>query len=106
MAKKRSMKSRLVTHSADRTSGRTGARTATAVPAIEAESAASAATGSGGLQIPGLELEELQETVQKVVDYIRQNPVAAVAVAFGAGMLLSAMYWDDQPVADGGGQSR
>jgi hypothetical protein len=48
----------------------------------------------GGLEIPGLQLDNVQETVRTVVNYVQQNPLAAAAVAIGAGVMLTSMYWD------------
>jgi hypothetical protein len=48
----------------------------------------------GGLQIPGLQLDNVEDTVRNVVSYVQQNPLAAAAVALGAGVMLTSMYWE------------
>lgn len=52
------------------------------------------APGAATLGVPGLEIDEIQETVRSVVTYVQQNPLAAAAVAIGVGVMLASMYWD------------
>jgi hypothetical protein len=58
----------------------------------------------GGLQIPNLQLGNMEGTVRNVVSYVQQNPLAAAAMALGAGMVLTSMYWDQ--VSDTRGKRR
>ncbi len=75
--------------------------------AVEAESEAQAQTDTpqvpeantatmsiGGLQIPNLQLGNMEGTVRNVVNYVQENPLAAAAMALGAGAVLTSMYWD------------
>jgi hypothetical protein len=53
----------------------------------------------GGLAIPNVDLEGLdlagvQDSVKGIVDFVEENPVAAAAVALGAGVVLTSLYWD------------
>ena len=53
----------------------------------------------GGLSLPNVDLEGLdiagvQESVKGIVDFVEDNPVAAAAVALGAGVVLTSLYWD------------
>lgn len=61
--------------------------------------AAPMAAALGGLTIPSVDLEGLdlagvQESVKGIVDFVEDNPVAAAAVALGAGVVLTSLYWD------------
>ena len=73
----------------------------------EAPKAAATETGTlsiGGLQIPNLQLGNMEGTVRNVVSYVQENPLAAAAMALGAGMVLTSMYWDQ--VSDSRGKRR
>lgn len=48
----------------------------------------------GGLEIPDVDLEQLEGTVRSVVDFVEENPLAAAAMALGAGVALTSLYWD------------
>jgi len=48
----------------------------------------------GGVQIPNLDLRNMEDTVKGVVNFVEDNPVAAAAMALGAGVVLTSMYWD------------
>ena len=53
----------------------------------------------GGLALPNIDLENMdlsgiQDSVKGIVDFVEENPVAAAAVALGAGVVLTSMYWD------------
>jgi len=70
---------------------------ATDAPAVPGGDAVTAALG--GLAIPNVDLEGLdlagvQESVKGIVDFVEDNPVAAAAVALGAGVVLTSLYWD------------
>jgi hypothetical protein len=51
---------------------------------------------AGAAGIPGLQTNDIQETVQTVVTYVQQNPLGAAAVAIGVGVMLASMYWDNK----------
>jgi ElaB/YqjD/DUF883 family membrane-anchored ribosome-binding protein len=43
----------------------------------------------------GMDLANIEGSVQSIMDYIRRNPVAATLVALGAGVVVTAM-WNEQ----------
>jgi hypothetical protein len=96
MATKSSLKSRLVVRAAQ--GGRNQSKVRPGTTAAEVPEAGSAAGASvmsiAGLKIPGVPLEKVQETARKVVGYAKENPLTAVA-AVGAGVALTAVFWDD-----------
>lgn len=100
MAKRNSTRSRLVDRAAkggrEKGSRRKGrkAPVASEDQVQQASGADLAAMAIGGLQIPGLQLDNMEESVRNVVGYVQKNPLAAAAVALGAGVLLTNMYWD------------
>ena len=64
-----------------------------------AEGVNALAMSLGGLQLQNLDLnnidlEQLGETVQGVIDFVEENPLTSAAVALGAGVVLTSMYWD------------
>ncbi len=59
----------------------------------EFRQAASAVSG-GSEQGTTVQLTDLEGTVRRVVSYMEENPFAAVALAAGAGAMLTSMYWD------------
>lgn len=59
--------------------------------ALRAEAMVPAA---GAVEIPGLQMDDIQQAVRSVVAYVQQNPLAAAAVAIGVGVTLASMYWD------------
>ncbi len=66
-----------------------------AAPVETPEPAATTPTMSiGGLQIPSLDLANMEGTVRNVVNYVQKNPLGAAAMALGAGVVLTSMYWD------------
>lgn len=75
------------------------AQAETEVQSESASAAGAAAVSVGGLQIPGVDLENLdlgkvQNTVRDMVEFVEENPVAAAAVALGAGVALTSVFWD------------
>jgi len=70
--------------------------------APEMVAAPAPAMSIGGLQIPNL--GNMEGTVRNVVSYVQENPLAAAAMALGAGMVLTSMYWDQ--VSDTRGKRR
>lgn len=58
----------------------------------------------GGMQIPSLDLANMEGTVRNVVNYVQKNPLGAAAMALGAGVVLTSMYWDQ--VSDTRGKRR
>ena len=111
MAKKKTTRARLVEHAAAAKRGPTttpgptkrpaqsgGTATGSKAPAARA---IGASAGAGALEIPGLPMDDIQETVRRVVTYVQQNPLAAAAVAIGVGVMLTSMYWDNRGDASG-----
>lgn len=100
MAKKTSKRSRLMkrsTRGARRSRPKEAAAEVAAAPAPAPQPAAQpAAMSVAGMQIPGVELANVEKTVRSVIDYVQENPLSAVAVALGAGVMLTSMYWDGQ----------
>jgi|CXWL01.1.fsa_nt_gi hypothetical protein len=103
MAKRKSTRSRLVDRAAKGSRAKASRRKGRPAPAesevqvqqpSSPDIAALATMALGGLQIPGLQMDNMEETVRNVVGYVQKNPVAAAAVALGAGVLLTNMYWD------------
>lgn len=104
MAKRKSTKSRLVDRAAkggrEKKESRRKGRVAPAETEVQVQQSASpdiaalATMALGGLQIPGLQMDNMEDTVRTVVGYVQKNPVAAAAVALGAGVLLTNLYWD------------
>ena len=77
----------------------------------EPAEAAAAANGAatlpfGGLQIPNLQLGNMEGTVRNVMKYVQENPLAAAAMAVGAGVMLTSMYWDQSAAKSGGRRRR
>jgi len=63
----------------------------------------------GGLQIPNVDLANLdlsnldlgeldlgniEDSIKNVAEFIDKNPVGAAAMALGAGVVLTSLYWD------------
>jgi hypothetical protein len=58
----------------------------------------------GGLQLPNvdlsnvdlgnLDIEGMEETARHVMEFVNKNPVVSAAVALGAGVVLTSMYWE------------
>ena len=82
--------------------------------AIQAESAAQtqadtpqasetkpATMSIGGLQIPNLQLGNLEGTVRSAVKYAQENPLAVAAMALGVGGVLTSMCWGQAPETRG-----
>jgi len=97
MAKKKTTRARLVERAA---AAKRGPTTPTAPAKPPARSRVTAKAGkaldpaAGALGIPGLQIDNIQETVRSVVTYVQQNPLAAAAVAIGVGVMLTSMYWE------------
>ena len=66
----------------------------------------SATMSIGGVQIPNLQLGNMEGTVRNVVSYLQENPLSAAAMALGAGVVLTSMYWDQASEARGKQRSR
>lgn len=107
MAKKKTTRARLVERAA---AAKRGPKTATARAKQPPRSGGTAKAGqaltpaAGAVGIPGLQTNDIQETVQTVVAYVQQNPLGAAAVAIGVGVMLASMYWDNK--ADAPGKAR
>ena len=56
----------------------------------------------GGMEIPSMDVASLEGTMKTVVDFVEENPLAATAIALGAGVALTAMYWEKLSAAQGG----
>jgi len=104
MAKKKTTRARLVERAA---AAKRGPRT-TATPAKKpaqspgkARAVAATAPSAGTAAMPGLQADDIQETVRNVVTYVQQNPLAAAAVAIGVGVMLSSMYWETRSSTPG-----
>ena len=59
----------------------------------------------GGMEIPSMDVASIEGTVKTVVDFVEENPLAATAIALGAGVALTAMYWDKLSAAGNSGQN-
>jgi hypothetical protein len=73
---------------------RRAAQSQNEVPPQNASPGESSTISIGGFQIPTAQFGNMEGTVRTVVSYVQQNPVAAAAVALGAGVMLTSMYWD------------
>lgn len=98
MAKKKTTRARLVARAASAKRAPKVAAPAKQRPrsAVVAKTARAPEQGPGALEIPGLQVGDVQETVRSVVTYVQQNPLAAAAVAIGVGVMLTSMYWDNR----------
>jgi hypothetical protein len=68
---------------------------------VESPDTETLAVSIGGLEVPDLDLGKIEGAVRDVMDFVEENPVAAAAMALGAGAVLTSMYWDK---ASGGGK--
>ena len=51
--------------------------------------------GLGGLPIPAdFDLSKVQDSIKGITAFVEENPIAAAAVALGAGVMLTSLYWD------------
>jgi len=99
MAKKKTTRTRLVERAA---AAKRGPRAAAAPARKPAQSVGRATTPAPSAQAtPGLQADDIQETVRNVVTYVQQNPLAAAAVAIGVGVMLSSMYWETRSTTPG-----
>jgi len=100
MAKKKTTRARLVEHAATAKRGAVKATGTTKRPAASSGTAMARSTpgpkAPAAAAIPGLQMDDIQETVRSVVNYVQQNPLAAAAVAIGVGVMLTSMYWDNK----------
>jgi hypothetical protein len=97
MAKKKTTRVRLVERAA---AAKSGPRAAPAKKPARSVSKP-AAPAADAPAVPGLQADDIQETVRTVVTYVQQNPLAAAAVAIGVGVMLSSMYWETRSTAPG-----
>ena len=97
MAKKKTTRARLVERAASAKRSPKAAASAKqrAQSGGIAKTAKAPEQNAGALEIPGLQVGDVQETVRSVVTYVQQNPLAAAAVAIGVGVMLTSMYWDN-----------
>ena len=77
-------------------------QTETEAPQVQGTEAA--AMSLGGLPIPNIDLSNIdlsdidlsnvQDSLRGVTNFVQENPIASAAVALGAGVVLTSLYWD------------
>jgi len=72
----------------------------TEAEAPQAQAADPMAAMLGGLPLPegldlgNLDLSNVQSSLKGITEFVEQNPIASAAVALGAGVALTSIFWD------------